>query len=1032
MKKQTTVHIISHTHWDREWFLNSPFTSEWLVEFFDSLFTMLEKEPEYRFILDGQTLMIEDYLKELEKQGRNKKKYIEKLKNYVIEKRLLPGPYYLQPDWQLVSGESLIRNLLIGRKITGDLGACLTMGWMLDNFGQISQAVQIHKGFGLKGLFVWRGVEMDPGDVKLEFRWESPDGSALTAIYLLDSYRNAMRLADYPEILEKRIINEVEKLKPFASTSNILLMNGYDQETVPDDILPYIRSIRIKDIIIKQSTPEELIADIEDEHPVLPKLTGYLYSGRFISVFPGILSARIYLKIMNDRCMRLIEKYTEPIMTLSWIMGSVYNMENILSLWKLLLKNHPHDSICGVSVDDVHTDMERRFEKTAHLATSIAETELNKLTILIDTSKTDNNSEAYVVFNPSLSERESIITVKPGNDASLAIDGNGLILPVQKESNNNLHIQLKNIPACGYRTIYLSSSSRQEQNSLPDGIRIDEDNNIIENKHFKVQINDDGSLYILDKMSMITYKGLGIFEDGSDAGDTYNYSPALHDSVLLSSSRKAEIDIIEKGPIRCTIKIKIDLSIPEELSEDRKTRSKRLRVLPVVNYIRIESDSPLIRFRTLVKNTVKDHRLRVLFPTVLNTVISHAETQFDVVEHEIVPIPYDDDQIPANLKRVLLGAREPKPITSFPQRSFIDLTDGKRGVAVINTGLPEYEVIEDNNTIALTLFRSVGWLARADLLERTGDAGPMIYTPEAQCLREMEFNYALYFHKGDWMKGRVLKHSEDLNSPPVVIRTDNHPGELPGEFGFLKLESNDHALKVTALKISEDGEGLILRCFNPSINTIDGVLSSVFEIASAYYTDLSETVKEQIKDTQERRINFRAQPKEIVTLKIVLQRKNLIDKNTVFPEHTIIWPEDFLEIEDFSAYGSMPLITHEDISKEDQRSELIADKLKQANRLSERIEKKLKEDQSSSKDEIEAELHRARGELTTLERALLEAQLSLILSKKKFIKLNPKNKTYPLKSEKIQSICREIGFKLNKARVRKRIYDYLVEYYSRK
>lgn len=110
MQDKITVHIISHTHWDREWFLNSPFTNEWLVGFFNSLFNMLEKEPEYRFILDGQTLMIEDYLEELEKQGKNKTKYIEKIKKYAAEKRLLPGPYYLQPDWQLVSSESLVRN----------------------------------------------------------------------------------------------------------------------------------------------------------------------------------------------------------------------------------------------------------------------------------------------------------------------------------------------------------------------------------------------------------------------------------------------------------------------------------------------------------------------------------------------------------------------------------------------------------------------------------------------------------------------------------------------------------------------------------------------------------------------------------------------------------------------------------------------------------------------------------------------------------------------------------------------------------
>lgn len=216
MKRQYTIHIISHTHWDREWFLNSPFVNEWLVEFFSSLFAMLEKELEYRFVLDGQTLMIEDYLNEVKRRGQDRDACLSRLRRYVREGRLLVGPYYLQPDWQLVSGESLIRNLQIGRRIACRLGGCLQVGWLLDNFGQISQAVQIHSAFGMKGLFLWRGVEMNPEEVRSEFLWESPDGSILPAVYLLDSYRNAMRLSEHPDLFAERVRSEVEKLKPFS------------------------------------------------------------------------------------------------------------------------------------------------------------------------------------------------------------------------------------------------------------------------------------------------------------------------------------------------------------------------------------------------------------------------------------------------------------------------------------------------------------------------------------------------------------------------------------------------------------------------------------------------------------------------------------------------------------------------------------------------------------------------------------------------------------------------------------------------
>ena len=169
METKYKAHIISHTHWDREWYLNSKYTNQWLVPFFNNLFNMFEKEDEYIFVLDGQMSMIEDFFEELSKSGVSANIYKQKIRKYVKQKRLFIGPYYLQPDWQLLSEESLVRNMLIGNQIASDLGGVMNVGWMMDNFGQISQTAQIHKEFGMRGLYVWRGVEMDPEDVQSEF-----------------------------------------------------------------------------------------------------------------------------------------------------------------------------------------------------------------------------------------------------------------------------------------------------------------------------------------------------------------------------------------------------------------------------------------------------------------------------------------------------------------------------------------------------------------------------------------------------------------------------------------------------------------------------------------------------------------------------------------------------------------------------------------------------------------------------------------------------------------------------------------------
>ncbi len=159
MQNPLTIHLISHNHWDREWIFTARYTNRWLPPFFANVFTMLEREPQYRFVLDGQTAIIEDCLSQL---SADEVEYYEKqISRFAKEGRLLIGPAYLQPDWGLVSGEALVRNLLIGHKVANKFGPVMKAGWMLDNFGQIGQAPQIYQGFGIDGVFVWRGVDIE-------------------------------------------------------------------------------------------------------------------------------------------------------------------------------------------------------------------------------------------------------------------------------------------------------------------------------------------------------------------------------------------------------------------------------------------------------------------------------------------------------------------------------------------------------------------------------------------------------------------------------------------------------------------------------------------------------------------------------------------------------------------------------------------------------------------------------------------------------------------------------------------------------
>ncbi len=939
MKENYTAHIISHTHWDREWYLNSKYTNQWLIPFFNSLFAMFEKEEDYVFVLDGQMAMVEDYFEELDKNGFNVSEYKRKIKKYVSEKRLFIGPYYLQPDWQLLSEESLVRNMLLGNKLASELGGSMSVGWMLDNFGQISQTTQLHKEFNLEGLYVWRGVEMDPTDVQAEFLWESPDGTKLPSMYLLDSYRNVMRLAEHSEIMERRVYDELEKLKPFMTTSHILLMNGYDQEMVPDDIQPYIKNggIDTDHMKVIQSNPEKFIQSVMSENPELKTLSGALYSGRFISVFPGVMSSRMYLKLQNDAQQKYLEKNVEPLSSLVWLLGGEYENTQIREAWKTLLKNHPHDSICGVSIDDVHTDMENRSRVVNQLSISLIEQKLKELSSLIDTSRC-SSEQVKVVFNPSFNTRSEIVEFE----------------------NDTLFV--KDIPAMGYKVVENSDSSNRNFKFT---------NNSAENDFIKFNLNTNGSFNVEFKKSGKTYKNLGLIEDRADTGDEYNYSYPDIDTIYTSENIVADISIDKQSKEFVRFKVSIVMDLPESDDKKHTVRSTKLRKMPIITYITVEAFSPVVKCKTVLKNTVKDHLMRVLFPSDIKTDTAYAGSPFDITKRPIFIEDYDESSIPEDVKKVIVGAREARPNTIFLNREFVDLNNGSEGLAVLSKGLPEYQVIDSDNKIALTLFRSVGWIAK-EINSRIGDAGPEIFTPDAQCLREMSFEYAVYPHSGDVESGEVCRASDLFNTSVLKFTTDRHKGQLNSESSFFTAMDSLNSIKITATKRSEDGKTLIVRGYNSSTKPTDLSFTSSFKIKSAHTTNLLEESKDMVK-LQDNIINLKVAPKKIFTLSIEIDRSSLNVSDSV---DLIFEREDFRE--NFADFEYASYVTLDEIESERLRAE----------KLKEKIENPM------------------------WTRTALEAQLSTILAQHRY---NEKRIV-------------ELGYGLNEARVQRRVFDYIKMY----
>lgn len=1006
MKKK--AHIISHTHWDREWYINSPFVNEWLPVFFDSLFAMMEKEPEYKFVLDGQTSMLDDCYEELKKQGRSIEEFKEKVSTYARQGRLVLGPYYLQPDWQLVSEEALVRNMSYGAQMARELGGGTSTGWLLDNFGQIAQAPQIHKLFGMKGLVVWRGVAFEPDAMRSEFLWKSPDGTSLTTSYLLSSYRNAMRLADYEEIVSSRIQNETEKIAPFSLTGNVLLMNGYDQEMQPDNILPYIKEGKADfgDFTVCQSTPDEFMEAVLSANAGLPEQEGALYSGRYISVFPGILSARMYLKQRNEFCQRQLEQYVEPLCTMCSMLGMPYPKERLDEVWKLLLKNHPHDSICGVSVDAVHRDMEDRFLQVQKSLQELLQETLEQLCACVDTTDFSEADSIFTLYNPVLRERKETVFLPVEGQAEVK-DRKGIVLQSQAAAGGIL--VTVQVPAFGFCTLGVYRKSGREALTMPG-----QSLPVVENDRIRVCFREDGTLDLLDKKTGRWYYHQGMLEDCADSGDEYNYSYLTDDKAVTTAGISAKVECVEENGLRTVVRISREWVLPEAMTPSREKRCETRRKLPVVTYVTIERNSALVKFHTVLRNVCKDHRIRVLFPTGLKAAESYAQTQFTITRHPIVPEAFDNDAIPEEVKRIVIGARESGPITQFPQREFAAVCEDGQGLAVLNKGLPEYEVLPGDTTVALTLFRSVGWLARADLHTRIGDAGPEIFVPEAQCLRDMEFEYAICPFEGTPENCGLVTTAQSYCAPVLVAGSQLHTGTQK-DVSFLSLKGDEN-IRITAVKQAQYTDELQIRLYHAGTAPAKAVLWFCETPLKAVLVNLLEEPVRQA-DIEENTVSFTIKPKEIVTVQVVLpqkEKRTLTDK-TFF--HKIVWESRAKE--DFESYPFPETVEDADVKREQER----------ANLLESRYHAKQEERSRLSGVVSQAEAAQLLVEEKSLLRAYLEARLSALFTEEKWAEHTRSGQEGNAWKEEQTEILRDIAYRLNLARIDKRVSEYLLDYY---
>ncbi len=364
------VHIINHTHWDREWFLTEEYTTEWIPQLIDAIDKIREANPHYRYLLDGQTLICEDLI-------RTQPQYSPLLTDLVSRRILEIGPLYSQPDWRIASGELLLRNISTGIADVAHYGGQTKTAWLVDTFGHISQAPQMLSLFAIEAVYLWRGVpQLEP-----VFNWAASDGSKLTAINLFGGYRNLYGISKTPNLAMRRLAGEYEKLAPFYGALPTPLFDGYDLETEPEDPVAILQAQNTPtaEANAEANCPQVLASSSEQYVQALtahlasaPTIEGELLSGKYGATFPGSLSTRTYLKLLHADTEHLLHRICEPLAAL----GNTYNRSRYENWNRQLLQNAVHDCICGVSIDAVHERMERSYRSLLNAMHEDAENSL--------------------------------------------------------------------------------------------------------------------------------------------------------------------------------------------------------------------------------------------------------------------------------------------------------------------------------------------------------------------------------------------------------------------------------------------------------------------------------------------------------------------------------------------------------------------------------------------------------------------------------------------------------------------------------
>ena len=843
----------------------------------------LESDPEFKyFMVDAQGSLLDDYIK-----WRPQDK--ERITKLVKMGKLVIGPWYTQTDQLVISGESIVRNMYYGMKRCESFGKYMNVGYVPDSFGQSGNMPQIYREFGIEDTLFWRGVSDDMVE-HTDFNWKGDDGSVVFTTQIPFGYYIGGKIPEDPkendEFWEKECL---EKAGGRSATRHIYFPNGFDQAPIRTNLPQLIKERNEKDpeneYVI--SCIEDYIKDVKSEKPELEEVQGELVIAKHMRIHKSIFSSRSDLKVMNTQIQNYVTNVMEPLLTISYNLGNEYPHEAVAEIWKLLFENAAHDSIGSCISDTANEDVYVRYKQARDIAINLVELHSR----LIATNVKNSADMTFTLINTLPQKREDTVIVKtyvPGGKFAIVDEkGNNVDYTIIQSRNLTDYVLSQIITIDPSRKFYIPDHVFEvtmaiKANDVPalgyvqysvdtekDSHKEMEEKSVLENEYYTIEVEKDGSLTIVDKENNVTYKNQGILVENGDDGDSFNYSPPRKDLEVFSNESESSVKI-SGSDVYSQAVIHFDMVVPENLEE--RAEGKVSVTMPVDMTVALRKGSKVIDFNVKVDNKGLSHRLCVVFDSQIVSAFNYADQQFGLIKR---PNYYEKEmklymesmnnrsekktgiQELANWANDQSTWQEP-PISIEPTQSYVSLTDGKTGVAVIPQGVREYEVLDDSK-IRLTLFRTYGFMGKENLIYRPGRASGerIIETPAAQLLKQMEFNFGFTTYAGDINDAdidtlakqydtnmEVYTYAEFLNGRLIFSQR-----EIEGKNDIVhSLFETEGNLVVSAIKKAEEDDGYIIRLYNGKDHrNLDDKIKFNFDVKEAYYTNLREEKTEAIK-----------------------------------------------------------------------------------------------------------------------------------------------------------------------------------------